>query len=438
MQNGRCQHGLLGALLAALFCATPNASAAAYRQTFTHGADFVGANAASVDDLSPALFNGAALAAGKTEHHHQLEWGVHLTRPVARVRQFGATGRLSALLNIRPNSNDFMPDYAAPSVFYRQQLADGLAVALGYYQSQGNEYRIDQALNASSITLNQQTRVHSASVSMGYRFSKNLYFGGGVGRLAVRQNIHHALGANFKVAGREFGNSRIDAQMAANSVVFHLGVLAKLNHGATRWGLTYLSALDTRVRGISHIRGVPQLTENQLSAQFLQPAITTLAMEQQLGRAVVGASVGHHRYPKQNASAYRLDGNPLSSMIGGNSAGQVLAAYMQKSMALRDTLQLAGFVRFDLNPHYRIGGGVVLMQSPSDNQQLGGLGAERWLHFGVRYHHPRWSLAGGVAHLQKSHAHISSQSFSARNIDSLNALIERHALVAGAVVGWSF
>ena len=202
------------------------------------GTAFAG-RSSSADDASTVFGNPAGMSRIKRE---QISGGISLIH--AKTDIDNASGSATG-----SNDGDMVPFIGAPMGYYVKPLDDNWSVGLGLYVPFGLVTDYERSFQGRYHGDRSEVQVITLQPTVSYRFNEQLSIG--FGPTINRINGELTSAANDPLTGND---GKVEIKGDDTALGYNLGVLFEVTP-QTRFGLTYHSKVDYRLKGDTKISG---------------------------------------------------------------------------------------------------------------------------------------------------------------------------------------
>tara|TARA_R100001244_G_scaffold259_18_gene495 strand:+ start:1452 stop:2714 length:1263 start_codon:yes stop_codon:yes gene_type:complete len=313
------------------------------------GTAFAG-RSSSAEDASTVFGNPAGMARLKRE---QVSGGVALLN--AKTAIDDASGSTPG-----SNDGDMVPFIGAPMGYYVNPLDDRWTFGFGMYVPFGLVTDYERSFQGRAYGDRSEVRVITLQPTLSYRINEHLSIGFGPTLNRIDGELSSTLSDPF-VAGN---TGRVTIKGNDTALGFNAGVLFELSPH-TRFGLTYHSKVDYRLKGDTEIEGggtfASAAGKYDASLDLQTPESLDVSVTHDLNaRWTVYAGSTWTRWSRLEEITVNSQnvGGPLSSVF----------STLTEDQQWHDTWAHAVGAAYKLNPQWILRAGLAVDQSPTNNR----------------------------------------------------------------------
>ena len=313
------------------------------------GTAFAG-RSSSADDASTVFGNPAGMARLKRE---QVSGGVSLI--YAQTEIDNASGSFAG-----SNDGDMVPFIGAPMGYYVKPLDDNWSFGLGLYVPFGLVTDYENDFQGRYYGDRSEVRVITLQPTLSYRFNEQLSIGFGptINRIdgeltsAIKNPLPGAADGKVKIKGDD------------TALGYNLGVLFEVTP-QTRFGLTYHSKVDYRLKGDTQVSGPGFVIGSSAgtydaSLELTTPESVDFSVTHELNADwTLYAGSTWTRWSR--LEEIRANNQGVNGFLAGNLSSIV------EPQNWHDTWAHAVGLAYALNPQWTLRAGVAVDQSPTNN-----------------------------------------------------------------------
>lgn len=313
------------------------------------GTAFAG-RSSSADDASTVFGNPAGMARIKRE---QVSGGIALIQAKTAIGNASGSTRGS-------NDGDMVPFIGAPMGYYVKPLDDNWSFGLGLYVPFGLVTDYERNFQGRYHGDRSEVRVVTLQPTLSYRFNEQLSIGFGPTINRIDGELTSAI--NNPIPGAGDGKVKIKGDDTA--LGYNLGVLFELTP-QTRFGLTYHSKVDYRLKGDTKVSGPGFVIGSSAgtydaSLELTTPESVDFSVTHELNADwTLYAGSTWTRWSR--LEEIRADNKGVGGLLAGNLSS------ISEPQNWHDTWAHAVGAAYKLNPQWTLRAGLAVDQSPTNN-----------------------------------------------------------------------
>lgn len=313
------------------------------------GTAFAG-RSSSADDASTVFSNPAGMARIKRE---QVSGGIALIH--AKTDIDNASGSASG-----SNDGDMVPFIGAPMGYYVKPLDDKWSFGLGLYVPFGLVTDYERNFQGRYHGDRSEVRVVTLQPTLSYRFNEQLSIGFGPTINRIDGELTSAI--NNPIPGAGDGKVKIKGDDTA--LGYNVGVLFEITP-QTRFGLTYHSKVDYRLKGDTKVSGPGFVIGSSAgtydaSLELTTPESVDFSVTHELDADwTLYAGSTWTRWSR--LEEIRADNKGVGGLLGGALTS------INEPQNWHDTWAHAVGAAYKLNPQWTLRAGLAVDQSPTNN-----------------------------------------------------------------------
>lgn len=313
------------------------------------GTAFAG-RSSSAEDASTVFGNPAGMARIKRE---QVSGGIALIH--AKTDIDNASGSASG-----SNDGDMVPFIGAPMGYYVKPLDDNWSFGLGLYVPFGLVTDYERNFQGRYHGDRSEVRVITLQPTLSYRFNEHLSIGFGPTINRIDGELTSAI--NNPIPGAGDGKVKIKGDDTA--LGYNVGVLFEITP-QTRFGLTYHSKVDYRLKGDTKVSGPGPVIGSSAgtydaSLELTTPESVDFSVTHELNADwTLYAGSTWTRWSR--LEEIRVDNKGVGGLLGGALTS------INEPQNWHDTWAHAVGAAYKLNPQWTLRAGLAVDQSPTNN-----------------------------------------------------------------------
>ncbi|MCZ4322226.1 OmpP1/FadL family transporter [Pseudomonas anguilliseptica] len=313
------------------------------------GTAFAG-RSSSADDASTVFGNPAGMARIKRE---QVSGGIALIH--AKTDIDNASGSASG-----SNDGDMVPFIGAPMGYYVKPLDDNWSFGLGLYVPFGLVTDYERNFQGRYHGDRSEVRVITLQPTLSYRFNEQLSIGFGPTINRIDGELTSAI--NNPIPGA--GDGKVEIKGDDTALGYNVGVLFEITP-QTRFGLTYHSKVDYRLKGDTTVSGPGFVIGSSAgtydaSLELTTPESVDFSVTHELDADwTLYAGSTWTRWSR--LQEIRADNKDVGGLLAGNLSS------ISEPQNWHDTWAHAVGAAYKLNPQWTLRAGLAVDQSPTNN-----------------------------------------------------------------------
>ncbi|MDO9617203.1 MAG: outer membrane protein transport protein [Pseudomonas sp.] len=313
------------------------------------GTAFAG-RSSSADDASTVFGNPAGMARIKRE---QVSGGIALIH--AKTEIDNASGSASG-----SNDGDMVPFIGAPMGYYVKPLDDNWSFGLGLYVPFGLVTDYERNFQGRYHGDRSEVRVITLQPTLSYRFNEQLSIGFGPTINRIDGELTSAI--NNPIPGA--GDGKVEIKGDDTALGYNLGLLFEITP-QTRFGLTYHSKVDYRLKGDTTVSGPGFVIGSSAgtydaSLELTTPESVDFSVTHELNADwTLYAGSTWTRWSR--LEEIRADNKGVGGLLGGALTS------ISEPQNWHDTWAHAVGAAYKLNPQWTLRAGLAVDQSPTNN-----------------------------------------------------------------------
>ncbi|MFP6862182.1 OmpP1/FadL family transporter [Pseudomonas sp.] len=313
------------------------------------GTAFAG-RSSSADDASTVFGNPAGMARIKRE---QVSGGIALIH--AKTDIDNASGSASG-----SNDGDMVPFIGAPMGYYVKPLDDNWSFGLGLYVPFGLVTDYERNFQGRYHGDRSEVRVITLQPTLSYRFNEHLSIGFGPTINRIDGELTSAI--NNPIPGA--GDGKVEIKGDDTALGYNLGVLFEITP-QTRFGLTYHSKVDYRLKGDTTVSGPGFVIGSSAgtydaSLELTTPESVDFSVTHELNADwTLYAGSTWTRWSR--LQEIRADNKGVGGLLAGNLSS------ISEPQNWHDTWAHAVGAAYKLNRQWTLRAGLAVDQSPTNN-----------------------------------------------------------------------
>ena len=313
------------------------------------GTAFAG-RSSSADDASTVFGNPAGMARIKRE---QVSGGIALIH--AKTDIDNASGSASG-----SNDGDMVPFIGAPMGYYVKPLDDNWSFGLGLYVPFGLVTDYERDFQGRYHGDRSEVRVITLQPTLSYRFNEHLSIGFGPTINRIDGELTSAI--NNPIPGA--GDGKVEIKGDDTALGYNVGVLFEISP-QTRFGLTYHSKVDYRLKGDTTVSGPGFVIDSSAgtydaSLELTTPESVDFSVTHELDADwTLYAGSTWTRWSR--LQEIRADNKGVGGLLAGNLSS------ISEPQNWHDTWAHAVGAAYKLNPQWTLRAGLAVDQSPTNN-----------------------------------------------------------------------
>jgi long-chain fatty acid transport protein len=313
------------------------------------GTAFAG-RSSSADDASTVFGNPAGMARIKRE---QVSGGIALIH--AKTDIDNASGSASG-----SNDGDMVPFIGAPMGYYVKPLDDNWSFGLGLYVPFGLVTDYERNFQGRYHGDRSEVRVITLQPTLSYRFNEHLSIGFGPTINRIDGELTSAI--NNPIPGA--GDGKVEIKGDDTALGYNLGVLFEITP-QTRFGLTYHSKVDYRLKGDTTVSGPGFVIGSSAgtydaSLELTTPESVDFSVTHELNADwTLYAGSTWTRWSR--LEEIRADNKGVGGLLAGNLSS------ISEPQNWHDTWAHAVGAAYKLNRQWTLRAGLAVDQSPTNN-----------------------------------------------------------------------
>ncbi|MFI8382794.1 OmpP1/FadL family transporter [Pseudomonas sp. NPDC079086] len=313
------------------------------------GTAFAG-RSSSADDASTVFGNPAGMARIKRE---QVSGGIALIH--AKTDIDNASGSASG-----SNDGDMVPFIGAPMGYYVKPLDDNWSFGLGLYVPFGLVTDYERNFQGRYHGDRSEVRVITLQPTLSYRFNEHLSIGFGPTINRIDGELTSAI--NNPIPGA--GDGKVEIKGDDTALGYNLGVLFEVTP-QTRFGLTYHSKVDYRLKGDTTVSGPGFVIGSSAgtydaSLELTTPESVDFSVTHKLNADwTLYAGSTWTRWSR--LEEIRADNKGVGGLLAGNLSS------ISEPQNWHDTWAHAVGAAYKLNRQWTLRTGMAVDQSPTNN-----------------------------------------------------------------------
>ncbi|MDZ4337489.1 MAG: outer membrane protein transport protein [Pseudomonas sp.] len=313
------------------------------------GTAFAG-RSSSADDASTVFGNPAGMARIKRE---QVSGGIALIH--AKTEIDNASGSTSG-----SNDGDMVPFIGAPMGYYVKPLDDNWSFGLGLYVPFGLVTDYERNFQGRYHGDRSEVRVITLQPTLSYRFNEQLSIGFGPTINRIDGELTSAI--NNPIPGA--GDGKVEIKGDDTALGYNLGVLFEITP-QTRFGLTYHSKVDYRLKGDTTVSGPGFVIGSSAgtydaSLELTTPESVDFSVTHELNADwTLYAGSTWTRWSR--LEEIRADNKGVGGLLAGNLSS------ISEPQNWHDTWAHAVGAAYKLNSQWTLRAGLAVDQSPTNN-----------------------------------------------------------------------
>ena len=311
------------------------------------GTAFAG-RSSSADDASTVFGNPAGMARIKRE---QISGGIALIHAKTDIDNASGSARGS-------NDGDMVPFIGAPMGYYVKPLDDNWSFGLGLYVPFGLVTDYERSFQGRYHGDRSEVRVITLQPTLSYRFNEQLSIGFGPTINRIDGELTSAIENPF--AG---GDGKVEIKGDDTALGYNLGVLFEITP-QTRFGLTYHSKVDYRLKGDTTVSGPGVIATSagtyDASLELTTPESVDVSVTHELNADwTLYAGSTWTRWSR--LEEIRANNKGVGGLLAGNLSS------ISEPQNWHDTWAHAVGAAYKLNPQWTLRAGLAVDQSPTNN-----------------------------------------------------------------------
>ncbi|OHC21399.1 MAG: Long-chain fatty acid transport protein [Pseudomonadales bacterium RIFCSPHIGHO2_02_FULL_60_43] len=311
------------------------------------GTAFAG-RSSSADDASTVFGNPAGMARIKRE---QVSGGIALIHAKTDIDNTSGSARGS-------NDGDMVPFIGAPMGYYVKPLDDNWSFGLGLYVPFGLVTDYERSFQGRYHGDRSEVRVITLQPTLSYRFNEQLSIGFGPTINRIDGELTSAIENPF--AG---GDGKVEIKGDDTALGYNLGVLFEITP-QTRFGLTYHSKVDYRLKGDTTVSGPGVIATSagtyDASLELTTPESVDVSVTHELNADwTLYAGSTWTRWSR--LEEIRANNKGVGGLLAGNLNS------ISEPQNWHDTWAHAVGAAYKLNPQWTLRAGLAVDQSPTNN-----------------------------------------------------------------------
>ena len=311
------------------------------------GTAFAG-RSSSADDASTVFGNPAGMARIKRE---QVSGGIALIHAKTDIDNTSGSARGS-------NDGDMVPFIGAPMGYYVKPLDDNWSFGLGLYVPFGLVTDYERSFQGRYHGDRSEVRVITLQPTLSYRFNEQLSIGFGPTINRIDGELTSAIENPF--AG---GDGKVEIKGDDTALGYNLGVLFEITP-QTRFGLTYHSKVDYRLKGDTTVSGPGVIATSagtyDASLELTTPESVDVSVTHELNADwTLYAGSTWTRWSR--LEEIRANNKGVGGLLAGNLSS------ISEPQNWHDTWAHAVGAAYKLNPQWTLRAGLAVDQSPTNN-----------------------------------------------------------------------
>jgi long-chain fatty acid transport protein len=313
------------------------------------GTAFAG-RSSSADDASTVFGNPAGMARIKRE---QVSGGIALIH--AKTDIDNASGSASG-----SNDGDMVPFIGAPMGYYVKPLDDNWSFGLGLYVPFGLVTDYERNFQGRYHGDRSEVRVITLQPTLSYRFNEHLSIGFGPTINRIDGELTSAISNPIPGAG----DGKVEIKGDDTALGYNLGVLFEITP-QTRFGLTYHSKVDYRLKGDTTVSGPGFVIGSSAgtydaSLELTTPESVDFSVTHELNADwTLYAGSTWTRWSR--LEEIRADNKGVGGLLAGNLSS------ISEPQNWHDTWAHAVGAAYKLNRQWTLRAGLAVDQSPTNN-----------------------------------------------------------------------
>ncbi|MGY8828980.1 MAG: OmpP1/FadL family transporter [Pseudomonadales bacterium] len=311
------------------------------------GTAFAG-RSSSADDASTVFGNPAGMARIKRE---QVSGGIALIHAKTDIDNTSGSARGS-------NDGDMVPFIGAPMGYYVKPLDDNWSFGLGLYVPFGLVTDYERSFQGRYHGDRSEVRVITLQPTLSYRVNEQLSIGFGPTINRIDGELTSAIENPF--AG---GDGKVEIKGDDTALGYNLGVLFEITP-QTRFGLTYHSKVDYRLKGDTTVSGPGVIATSagtyDASLELTTPESVDVSVTHELNADwTLYAGSTWTRWSR--LEEIRANNKGVGGLLAGNLSS------ISEPQNWHDTWAHAVGAAYKLNPQWTLRAGLAVDQSPTNN-----------------------------------------------------------------------
>ncbi len=311
------------------------------------GTAFAG-RSSSADDASTVFGNPAGMARIKRE---QVSGGIALIHAKTDIDNTSGSARGS-------NDGDMVPFIGAPMGYYVKPLDDNWSFGLGLYVPFGLVTDYERSFQGRYHGDRSEVRVITLQPTLSYRVNEQLSIGFGPTINRIDGELTSAIENPF--AG---GDGKVEIKGDDTALGYNLGVLFEITP-QTRFGLTYHSKVDYRLKGDTTVSGPGVIATSagtyDASLELTTPESVDVSVTHELNADwTLYACSTWTRWSR--LEEIRANNKGVGGLLAGNLSS------ISEPQNWHDTWAHAVGAAYKLNPQWTLRAGLAVDQSPTNN-----------------------------------------------------------------------
>lgn len=313
------------------------------------GTAFAG-RSSSADDASTVFGNPAGMARIKRE---QVSGGIALIHAKTDINNASGSANGS-------NDGDMVPFIGAPMGYYVKPLDDNWSFGLGLYVPFGLVTDYERNFQGRYHGDRSEVRVITLQPTLSYRFNEQLSIGFGPTINRIDGELTSAI--NNPISGA--GDGKVEIKGDDTALGYNLGVLYEITP-QTRFGLTYHSKVDYRLKGDTTVSGPGFVIGSSAgtydaSLELTTPESVDFSVTHELNADwTLYAGSTWTRWSR--LEEIRADNKGVGGLLAGNLSS------ISEPQNWHDTWAHAVGAAYKLNPQWTLRAGLAVDQSPINN-----------------------------------------------------------------------
>ncbi|PTS84339.1 Long-chain fatty acid transport protein [Pseudomonas sp. HMWF032] len=313
------------------------------------GTAFAG-RSSSADDASTVFGNPAGMARIKRE---QVSSGIALIHAKTDIDNASGSARGS-------NDGDMVPFIGAPMGYYVKPLDDNWSFGLGLYVPFGLVTDYERSFQGRYHGDRSEVRVITLQPTLSYRFNEQLSIGFGPTINRIDGELTSAI--NNPIPGA--GDGKVEIKGDDTALGYNVGVLFEVTP-QTRFGLTYHSKVDYRLKGDTTVSGPGFVIGSSAgtydaSLELTTPESVDFSVTHELNADwTLYAGSTWTRWSR--LEEIRADNKGVGGLLGGALSS------ISEPQNWHDTWAHAVGAAYKLNPQWTLRAGLAVDQSPTNN-----------------------------------------------------------------------
>ena len=313
------------------------------------GTAFAG-RSSSADDASTVFGNPAGMSRLKRE---QVSGGIALIH--AKTDIDNASGSASG-----SNDGDMVPFIGAPMGYYVKPLDDNWSFGLGLYVPFGLVTDYERSFQGRYHGDRSEVRVITLQPTLSYRFNEQLSIGFGPTINRIDGELTSAI--NNPIPGA--GDGKVEIKGDDTALGYNVGVLFEITP-QTRFGLTYHSKVDYRLKGDTTVSGPGFVIGSSAgtydaSLELTTPESVDFSVTHELDADwTLYAGSTWTRWSR--LEEIRADNKGVGGLLAGNLSS------ISEPQNWHDTWAHAVGAAYKLNSQWTLRAGLAVDQSPTNN-----------------------------------------------------------------------